>query len=129
MSRIARSSIFLIVFLASVPFATAQSLEGFWRSEGYGYVFEIRGSSLKAFDVTKTTCVFDFTAQRDRRAVVGWEATFTTKQGDAYFIRTGGSSDLAQDAHPAFEQIEVAPNPAPEDPPSSAFPERAVNWW
>ena len=35
---------------------------------------------------------------------------------------------LAQDARPASEQGEAAPNPAPDDPPASVFPERAVTW-
>ena len=35
---------------------------------------------------------------------------------------------LAQDARPSSEQGEPAPKPAPDDPPTSVFPERAVNW-
>jgi len=35
---------------------------------------------------------------------------------------------LAQDARPASEQGEAAPNAAPDDPLASVFPERAVNW-
>ena len=40
MDGIAWSAIFMIVFAAFVPFGNAQSLNGVWRSEGYGYIFE-----------------------------------------------------------------------------------------
>ena len=34
-----------------------QTLDGVWRSEGYGLVFDIQGATLKSFEVTATTCV------------------------------------------------------------------------
>jgi hypothetical protein len=63
-----------------------------WRSEGYGYVFEIQGQGLKAFEVTTRTCVPSFTAKRDISSVPDREATFRTADGDVYFIRTGSVS-------------------------------------
>ena len=90
-------SIRLLMLLtgAFVASATPQvpSLEGVWRSQGYGYVMEIKGPTLRAFEVTATTCVPGFTARRDDTAIAGREATFKTTGGGVYFIRTGGSGD------------------------------------
>src|SRR5690242_5460104 len=71
----------------------AESLDGVWRSQGYGYVYEIHGPALKSFEVTGTTCVPGFTADRDITSAPGREATFTSKEGDVLFIRTGASKD------------------------------------
>jgi hypothetical protein len=73
--------------------AIAASLDGVWRSQGYGHVFVIAGRSLKAFEVTATTCVPAFDAERDVRAVPGREATFVTKEGGVFFVRAEGSGD------------------------------------
>jgi hypothetical protein len=80
---------------ALVAGATPQepSLEGVWRSQGYGYVIEIRGGMLKALEVTTTTCVPGFTAQRDATVSAGREATYKTEAGNVFFIRDGGSRD------------------------------------
>lgn len=40
------------------------SLDGVWRTEGYGYVFDIRGDRWTAYEVTSTTCVPGFIATR-----------------------------------------------------------------
>jgi hypothetical protein len=69
------------------------SLDGVWRSQGYGYVLEIKGPALKAFEVTTTTCVPSLTAQRDPTSAPGREATFKRPGGQVFFIRTGDSTD------------------------------------
>jgi hypothetical protein len=71
----------------------AESLDGVWRSEGYGYVFDIHGPVLKAFEVTTTTCVPGFTAQRQTVAVLGSEATFRSKDKGKFFVKAGGDND------------------------------------
>ena len=53
----------------SLP-SVAQGLDGLWRSEGYGYVFEINNKILEAFEVTTRTCVRGFTAKRDSSSFV-----------------------------------------------------------
>jgi hypothetical protein len=40
------------------------SINGIWRSQGYGYVFDIHGSTLQAYDETETTCVRSFSAKK-----------------------------------------------------------------
>jgi hypothetical protein len=83
------------VLCALAPAAlAAQSLDGIWRSQGYGYVFEIRGRSLSAWEVTAGTCVKSLTATGDSAAVPGREATFRTRDGNVFFVRAGGSKDF-----------------------------------
>lgn len=82
---------------AAIPFialASAQQppLDGFWQSEGYGFVFEIRGPVLKAFEVTATTCVPGFTARRRQPPAPGKEAVFATKEDGAFLVRAGGTN-------------------------------------
>ena len=65
--------------------AQKQSLDGVWRSEGYGMVFDIQGATLKSFEVTATTCVLGDPAQREETSIVAREATFKTTDGDVFF--------------------------------------------
>jgi hypothetical protein len=73
--------------------AQKQSLDGVWRSEGYGMAFDIHGATLESFEVTATTCVPSDAAQREDSSVAGREATFKTTDGDEFFIRSGGTGD------------------------------------
>ena len=61
--------------------AQKQSLNGVWRSEGYGLVFDIQGATLKSFEVTVTTCVPGDAAQREDSSIDGREVTFKTTDG------------------------------------------------
>ncbi len=88
-----RVSIFLAVGPIALAFAQTSSLDGVWRSQGYGDVLEIKGPMLKSFEVTATTCVPDGTAHRDDAPIAGREATFITPQGSVFFIRSGGADD------------------------------------
>jgi hypothetical protein len=89
-----RSFDFLLcgILLAVLPLQ-AQSVDGVWRSRGYGDVFEIHGPTVKTYEVTSTTCVPGFTAQRDPATVAGREATFTHDGNEVFFIRSGGKRD------------------------------------
>ncbi len=71
----------------------AQSVDGVWRSQGYGDVFEIRGTSVKTYQVTSATCVPGFTARRDPATIAGRDATFTGYGDEVFFIRAGGEKD------------------------------------
>jgi len=72
---------------------SAQSVEGVWRSQGYGYVFEIQGPVLKAFEITATTCVPGFAAKRVNDVAPGREIMFETKDKEIYFIRSSSTGD------------------------------------
>ncbi len=73
--------------------AQEQSLDGVWRSEGYGLVFVVQGATLTSFEVTATTCVPGDAAQREDTSIAGREATYKTKDEDLLFIRSGGTAD------------------------------------
>lgn len=79
-------------FLPVVP-AAAQSLDGDWRSEGYGDVFVVNGADWNTFEVTSTTCVPGATAKQVGGATADLEATFQKDGSDSFFIRSGGSND------------------------------------
>jgi hypothetical protein len=88
------ASLAIVLFILGFPgTAPGQSLDGYWRSQGYGFVFEINGPDLKAYEVTTSTCLPSFTARRDSAAVADREATFTTKDGEVFFTKLGGSTD------------------------------------
>ncbi len=70
--------------LLATSAASPKSLDGFWRSEGYGYVFEIKGAALNAFEVTTTTCVPGLSAQRQRTLTTGREATFKSRDDGVF---------------------------------------------
>jgi Peptidase family S41 len=82
----------LLTICVSGSGVQAQSLDGVWRSEGYGTIFEIQGSTVRTFQVTTTTCIPWFTADRDPSNIAGREATFALAHGDRFFIRTGGTT-------------------------------------
>lgn len=84
----------ILVALAPVAALRAQSLDGIWRSQGYGFVFQIQGPSLNTWEVTATTCVKTFTATADSSTVPGRAATFGTKDGNVFFVKAGGSKDF-----------------------------------
>ena len=88
-----RFSIIFAVAIAAIASPRISSLDGVWRSLGYGEVLEIKGSQVKSFEVTATTCVPDGTAQRVDMQIAGREATFKTAEGSVFFIRAGGTSD------------------------------------
>lgn len=70
-----------------------QSVDGLWRSEGYGSVFEIHGGKLRSFEVTATTCMPGYQAEREDTSIEGSEVTFKTEDGDQFFVRHGGMAD------------------------------------
>lgn len=112
--------------LTSIGWAAPQSLDGVWRSQGYGYVFDINGSVLKAFEITKTTCVEGFTAQRRSATVAGQEATFKSKDAGIFFVRTGGTNDHKllhqEDSVPDIRIDRIARIPAVCDHPVENTP-------
>ena len=70
-----------------------QSLDGAWRSEGYGLHFDVSGTTLKAYELTAISCRPSFTAERESAAAAG-EMTFkVVGQPATYILRPGGSAD------------------------------------
>ncbi|MFN8582001.1 MAG: S41 family peptidase [Gemmatimonadaceae bacterium] len=71
----------------------AQSLDGVWKTQGYGYVIRIAGDTLSGHEVTRLSCLPSFTATRDTTRDPAREATFQTPDGNVFFVRSGGERD------------------------------------
>jgi len=73
--------------------ATAQSLDGFWQSDGYGLLVEIRGGKMSVSQITSISCLPWWTAKRSDSSVNKSEIVF--KRGDAVIrLSPGSSSDM-----------------------------------
>jgi len=88
-----RPGILVACCLVLLAPAWAEPLDGVWRSQGYGYLFEVRSPVWKAFEVTSATCVPGFTARRAADAAAGRDATFKMSGGDTFFVRGGADAD------------------------------------
>ena len=68
----------LVVCLAlAAPYGIrADELDGVWCTDGYGYLLEIDGKHLRAFESTAVSCIPAWTAVRTDRKVDGVEAVF-----------------------------------------------------
>lgn len=140
--------LWLLVLPSSAP---AQSLDGVWRTRGYGLVLEISGPRLQAFEVTGSTCLPSLQATRDSMSFAGREATFVTSQGQVFFVRSGGTPDsrrLHSDGAASdmlIDRIASKPahceRPTPDTPPDNfevfartwaehyiLFDQNKVNW-
>jgi len=67
----------LALIAATATGICAQNLDGTWRSDGYGWVFDIRGDSLRAREVTAVSCIASFRAHREATPPAGAIAAFT----------------------------------------------------
>src|SRR6266567_9335188 len=77
----------LPLLAASYHAASTQPLDSVWRSQGWGFVYEIRGARLQAFEVTSTTCVAGFKAERQR----GWPRFNVPHKRWRYLLRHRGA--------------------------------------
>lgn len=65
-----------IALLATTSSLSAQSLDGTWRSDGYGWVIDIRGDTLRAREITAISCIPSFSATREASTPAGAVAAF-----------------------------------------------------
>jgi Tricorn protease C1 domain/Peptidase family S41 len=118
------SVLFITAVAVGAP-AQSPSMEGVWRSQGYGNVFEIHGQTLNAFEVTNTTCVPSESAAVDTTPVPGRIATFRSR-GSEKFVRAGSSADhklLHGEGSASDERIDRIPRlPAVCDHPTENTP-------
>src|SRR5207237_6781911 len=61
--------------------ATAQSLDGFWQSDGYGLLVQIRGAKMSVSQTTSISCLPWWTAKQSDSSGSKSEVVF--KRGDA----------------------------------------------
>jgi len=95
-ARRARPALSLVCALLAARASAlgAQTLEGTWRSEGYGWVIDIHGDSLRAREVTAVSCIASFRAHRDSTAAAGAIAAFTFDGSPTTMqVLSGGSAD------------------------------------
>src|SRR2546430_208971 len=59
----AASLVLSAAVLAGSEAPSTGGLTGFWKTDGYGYVFDAKGERLQAYEVTRTTCVRSFEAK------------------------------------------------------------------
>ena len=118
----------LTASLAVDCFGAAGVLDGVWRSQGWGLVYQVRGADWQAFEVTSTTCVAGTKAKRITSARPGSEATFQIRRGDVFSIVDDGGSDHKRITTPtgltsiAIERIDALPKactPPTGDTPSN----------
>ncbi|HEY3937394.1 MAG TPA: S41 family peptidase [Bryobacteraceae bacterium] len=110
----------------TLQLAAPQSLDGVWRSRGYGYVFSIQGAVLTEFEVTSSTCVQGFTARRKPVQGGEWADAFRSKDEGTFFVRTGGTKNHRslhqEDSVPDIQVDRVPALPAVCDPPIGNTP-------
>lgn len=94
---VARCSIALIVLcslivlpLVKAPAAEAQSLDGYWLSDGYGYLAEIKGDEIKLFEITPLSCILSDTFKL-QTAPPDPRGTRFVKDSDVIFLSQGPS--------------------------------------
>jgi Peptidase family S41/Tricorn protease C1 domain len=74
------------------PSARAQSLDGYWQSDAYGLLVEIRGANLSTYQTTSISCLPWWTAKRSDDDGNKSEVVF--KRGDTPIrLKPGSSSD------------------------------------
>jgi hypothetical protein len=99
----------IVALAAGSVSASPPPLDGVWRSQSWGLVYQIRGSNLQAFEVTSTTCVQRVQAKRLS------PETFRTRDGDVFNIVAGGDADRKRVVHPtglttiALERLPTLP--------------------
>jgi Peptidase family S41 len=135
----AAASIVLAAAVAGASGAPAPgALTGFWKSDGYGYVFDAKGEGLQAYEVTKATCVRSFEAKRKRKASEPAGAEAVYEDGDEVFIMKptpdpdvkrlhydGAASDMVIRRVPALPPVCTALTP---DTPEANFQVFAETW-
>ncbi|HVN80022.1 MAG TPA: S41 family peptidase [Terriglobia bacterium] len=114
----------LVGSFVSVAVSSAQSLDGVWRSRGYGDVFRIQGRDLREFQVTSKTCVAGFIARR--LATPDREAAFKIAEGGVLLIKSGHNDDHKL-LHFDFSDCDIRIDRLPQmptlcDPPTADTP-------
>jgi hypothetical protein len=79
--------------LAERSAAQEQSLDGYWLSDGYGYLAEIKGGEMKLFEVTRLSCLLSENFTLKAKPIDPRGTRFVTKDSDEIFLTPGPSPD------------------------------------
>jgi len=82
----------LMVVLATVADAHADSLDGWWVSDGYGILLEIHGDEIKASEITAVSCLPSWTAKQRKKTLEDAEAVFVTSPANGEILVQPGTS-------------------------------------
>src|ERR1051325_6506853 len=88
-----RAGILAVLWLTGAVSVAAQSLDGNWRSEGYGLYIEVSGPTLKAFEVTAISCLPSFSAQRSSAESNGDVLFKVVDRPTTFVFRSGTDPD------------------------------------
>jgi hypothetical protein len=88
-----RFAIGIIACAFSAAAAAADSLDGWWVSDGYGMLLNIHGDEMDASETTTISCLPSFTAKRQAITVEGAEAVFSAAPGQVFSVKPGDSAD------------------------------------
>jgi hypothetical protein len=98
-----RSSIATIVLLLTLSWSLrAQSLDGFWQSDGYGLLLAIQGPQMTAFQTTSISCIRWWSAQRADGANPPSEAVFNRGDADIRLVPGATSEALLMREGPSI---------------------------
>ncbi len=73
--------------------AAADSLDGWWVSEGYGLLLHISGDEIDVSETTAISCVPSFAAKRQVMTLEGAEAVFSSGPDVVVSVKPGDSAD------------------------------------
>jgi hypothetical protein len=83
-----------LLFTTMTAALAPDALDGWWVSEGYGTVLEIKDGKVQAYQVTAVSSVPDWKAKQLEKVSDGAEAVFARSPGaDKIFVRPGTSPD------------------------------------
>src|SRR5512138_1737363 len=77
--------------LTGSPAIKTESLDGYWLSDGYGYLVEIKGSELKLFEITPLSCFPTETLTLQPEPADPRGMRFVSKDAGAVFLSPGPS--------------------------------------
>ncbi|MCC7157053.1 MAG: hypothetical protein IT161_20910 [Bryobacterales bacterium] len=109
--------VILTATLADGCAAASGALDGAWRSQGWGFVYQVQGADWQAYEVTSKTCVAGFKAKRVASGRPGNGVTFQIRHGNLFSIVDGAGSEHKRITAPrgltsiAIERIGSLPKP------------------
>lgn len=94
-TRILRASTVSLISLVFGLSAQAQTLDGWWISDGGGMLFDVRGEAVRAFEITSLSCI------------PAWQITGSTNPaGGVVFTQNNGMRRLSLDATPNTARLQ-----------------------
>jgi hypothetical protein len=89
---VSRLAVGLFAVLVLTTVASADSLDGWWKSDGYGTLLEIGGNEIKGSEITAISCLPSFSAKRLDTMAEDAEAIFAITP-EQIIVRPGRSAD------------------------------------